>query len=53
LIKMGEANELCQILNKNQTFRVFNKANGDIVCHWYEGNVRRRKSLKFADFNRE
>ena len=52
LIKMGEANELCKTLGKNRTYRVFNKANGDITCFLYEGN-KREKELKFPDLKRE
>jgi len=49
---MGEANELCQQLGKNCTYRVFNKANGDISCYFYRGN-KFEKELNFADFKRE
>lgn len=49
---MGEANELCQYLGKNKTFRVFNNANGDISCDVYQGS-KRMPAQKFADFKRE
>lgn len=32
LIKMGEANEICQILKLDITYRVFASANGTIKC---------------------
>jgi hypothetical protein len=49
---MGKANELCHALNKDRTYRVYNKANGEIACMYFEGN-RRMKELKFAEFKRE
>ena len=52
LIKMGDANEICQKLNKNQTYRVFNSADGSIKCHIYE-NDQYMKSLTLDEFERE
>ena len=52
LIKMGEANEICQNLGLNITYRVFNSANGTIKCHIYELN-QFKKCLNLDDFNRE
>ena len=50
---MGEANELSQKLGKNKTYRVFNKADGNISCYCYVGNKRDEKELLFPDFKRE
>ena len=52
LIKMGEANEICQELKKNQTYRVFNSADGSIKCHIYE-NDQYVRSLTLDEFERE
>lgn len=52
LIKMGEANEICQKLGMNITYRVFNSADGSIKCHIYELN-HFKKCLNLDDFNRE
>ena len=52
LIKMGEANEICQNLGLNVTYRVFNSADGTIKCHIYELN-QFKKCLNLDDFNRE
>lgn len=49
---MGKANELCHALNKDRTYRVFNKANGEISCRYFEGN-KPIKTLTFAEFKRE
>merc|ERR1712226_520132 len=52
LIKMGEANEICQTLGQNKTYRVFNSADGSIRCHIYE-NDQYIKSLNLDEFERE
>lgn len=52
LIRMGEANELCQHLGLNKTFRVYNKASGAIACHLYVANEP-RDNLTEIKFERE
>jgi hypothetical protein len=49
---MGEANELCQHLGLNKTFRVYNKASGAIACHLYVANEP-RDNLTEIRFERE
>lgn len=49
---MGEANEICQNLCQNKTYRVFNSADGSIKCHIYE-NDSYIKSLTLDEFERE
>ena len=40
LLKMGEANDICSRLNLKNTFRVYNAANGSIVCNLYDADKR-------------
>ena len=57
LIKMGEANEICQKLTKsevykNRTYRVFNSADGSIKCHIYI-NDQFLASMTLDEFERD
>lgn len=52
LIKMGEANELSQLLESKITYRAYKSAQGNLKVHVYELD-RFSKDLTLEEFNRE
>jgi hypothetical protein len=52
LIKMGESNEMSQIIGENFTYRAYKKADGTLKCRVYELD-KAVKELTMKELNRE
>eukprot|EP00743_Colponemidia_sp_Colp-15_P002142 GILK01002324.1.p1 GENE.GILK01002324.1~~GILK01002324.1.p1 ORF type:complete len:395 (+),score=79.29 GILK01002324.1:1535-2719(+) len=52
LVKMGEANEICQVLNLRISYRAYKIEDGDLRCHVYENNGF-SKEITLDTFQRE
>lgn len=52
LIKMGEANEICQLLKLDTTYRVYPSADGTIKCLMVKNNER-KETFTLSKFEKE